>query len=61
MTFSARRINIDARRRCNDDETMGTIQPARRIWRLRCRIARLMGVGDEGARGGGRREGELRE
>ncbi len=54
MTISARRVDDDVQRRCNDHETMGTIQPAGRIWRRRRRIAHLMGVGDEEGQGGAR-------
>jgi len=31
MTISAHRVNNDVVRRCNNDETMGTIQPAGKI------------------------------
>ncbi len=53
MTISARRVNKDVRRRCNNDETMGTIQPAGRNWRRRRHVIRLMGVGNDLGQGAG--------
>ena len=61
MTTIGCRIDDKMRRGRNDDETMGTAQPAGRIQRRRHRGVGLIGVGDKGRQGGGRREGELRE
>ncbi len=63
MTINAHRVGKDERQRRNDDETMGTNQPAGQIRRLRRHVSRLIGVGDEGGQGGGasgrRVEGEF--
>ncbi len=32
MTISARRVDNDVQRPCNDDKTMGTVHPAGQIW-----------------------------
>ena len=61
MTTIGRRVDNKMRQRRNDDETMGTAQPAGRIRRRRHRVVGPIGVGDEGRQGGGRREGELGE
>jgi hypothetical protein len=47
MTISARRVDNDVQRRCNNGETMGTVQPAGQNWRRRRRIAHLIGVGND--------------
>ena len=61
MTTIGCRVDDKMRQRRNDDETMGTAQPAGRIQRRRHRVVGLRGVGDKGRLGGGHREGELRE
>ena len=53
MTTIGRRVDNKMRRRRNDDETMGTAQPAGRIRRRRHRVVGPIGVGDEGRQGGG--------
>ncbi len=61
MTTIARCVDDEMRRRCNDDKTMGTAQPAGRIRRRRHHRSRRIGVGEMGSQGGGRWEGELGE
>ncbi len=63
MTTIARCVDDEMRRRCNDDETMGTAQPAGGIRRRRHHSSRRIGVGVKGSQGGasgGRFGGELR-
>ncbi len=61
MTTIAHRVNDEMQRRCNEDKTMGTAQPAGRIQRRQHHIVGRIGVGNEGRQGGGRWEGELGE
>jgi hypothetical protein len=61
MTTIGCRVDDKMLRRRNDDETMGTAQPAGRIQHCQHRIVGLRGAGDKGSQGGGRWEGELRE
>jgi hypothetical protein len=63
VTTNVRRDDNDMCRQRNDDETMGTIQPAGQIQRRRHRSSRRIGVGVEGGQGGalgGRVGGVLR-
>ena len=53
MTTIGCRVDDKMLRRRNDDETMGTAQPAGRIQRRRHRGVGLIGVGDKGRQGGG--------
>ncbi len=53
MTTIARCVDVEMRRRRNDDETMGTVRPAGQIRRCRHRSSRRIGVGVEGSQGGG--------
>jgi hypothetical protein len=53
MTTIARPVDNKMRRRRNDDETMGTAQPAGPIRRRQHRVVGHIGVGDEGGQGGG--------
>ncbi len=53
MTTIARRVDDEMRRRRNDDETMGTAQPAGRIRRRQHRVFGRIGVGNEGEQGRG--------
>jgi hypothetical protein len=48
MTTIGRRVDNKMQRRRNNDETMGTAQPAGRIRRRRHRVVGPIGVGDEG-------------
>ena len=48
MTTIGRRVDNKMRRRRNDDETMGTAQPAGRIRRRRHRVVGPIGVGNKG-------------
>ncbi len=63
MTTIARCIDNEMQQRCNDDETMGTAQPAGRIRRRPHHSSCRIGVGVKGSQGGasgGRVGGELR-
>ncbi len=53
MTTIAHRVDDEMRRRCNDDEMMGTAQPAGRIRRRQHRAVGRIGVGNEGGQGEG--------
>ncbi len=53
MTTNAHRVDDEKQRRRNDDETMGTAQPAGRIRRRQHRVVGRVGVGNEGGQGGG--------
>jgi hypothetical protein len=53
MTTIGRRVDDKMRQRCNNNETMGTAQPARWIRRRRCNGSRRIGVGVKGSQGGG--------
>ncbi len=57
MTTIARCIYDEMQQRRNDDDTMGTAQPAGRIQRRQQRVVGHISVGNEGVR----REGELGE
>ncbi len=62
MTTIAHCVNNKMQRRCNNDKTMGTAQPAERIRRRRHHSSRRIGVGVKGSPGGasgGRVGGEL--
>ncbi len=53
MTTIARCVDDKMQRRCNNDETMGTAQPAGRIRRRRHHSSRRIGVGVKWSQGGG--------
>ncbi len=53
MTTIARWVDDEMRRRRNNDETMGTAQPAGRIQCRRHHSSRRIGVGVKGSQGGG--------
>ncbi len=55
MTTIAPRADDKMQRQCNDDETMGTAEPAGRIRRRQHRFVGRIGVGNEGGQGGGAR------
>ncbi len=62
MTTIGHRVDNKMRRRCNDNKTMGTAQPAGQIRHRRHRVVGPIGVGNEGHQGGasgGRVGGEL--
>ena len=51
-TITIGRCVDDKMQQCNDNETMGTAQPAGRIRRLRQRVVGRIGVGVKGSQGG---------
>jgi hypothetical protein len=48
MTTIGHRVDEKMRRRCNEDEMMGTAQPAGRVRRLQHCVVGPIGVGDKG-------------